>query len=275
MVNSQVKDTLIIFRVGPVYCCAPVDHVQGIIVPPQLTQPPGSTRSEPGIFHHQGSVIRVVDLRERFGVEEGDREAIGRLIITQLPTARIGYWVDAIGDVLPRPEQGWSELPPQVPREIFTQAFIHQDHITLLTDFERVRKLRSHHLAGHLKRIKQDRMTTEEERPSAPAPEKAVSYRPTLQDADENSTKPEDHSSSLSSRSTMPSKGEPVADTLSAEPASRSSALPTEPPGSPTTRHELPASAVGGGERSAEKRTDSACTGTTYHAPHSPPTEWR
>lgn len=161
MVDSQSTETLLIFRVGPVYCCAPVAPVQGIIVPPHLTRPPGSTRAEPGIFRYQGKVFRVFDLRERFGVAAEDRDRVGRFIITQIDTALLGFWVDAIGDVLPRPGQGWSDLPPQVPREVFSQAFIHQGRITLLTDFASVRKLRSGQLAVHLAQLKAEQGAAE------------------------------------------------------------------------------------------------------------------
>ncbi len=267
MNESRVKDTLLIFRVGPVYCCAPVNPVQSVIVPPNLTQPPGSSRAEPGIFHYHGSVIRVIDLRERFGVAEGDRDAVGRLIITQLNSSRIGYWVDAIGDVLPRPKQGWSELPPQVPREIFTRAFIYQDHITLLTDFERVRRLRSHHLAEHLERIKKDLTSNGEERSSTPIPKKAAPPARQAIPVEE-----------VPAKSTIQPQRPPDSPTVSPVAASSTGALSkaakdgADIPKKETTPHppvgrEQPTPSAPGNERLARKASSSSAKPSTTTAP--------
>lgn len=158
----QQTDALLIFRVGPVHCCAPTGPVEAIVVSPSLTHPPGISAAEPGIFRHNGRVVRVIDLRERFGIDKALRDPVGRVIIVDLETGRMGYRVDAIGDVLPVPAEGWSALPPQIPREVFTQALVIKGHITLLTDFERMRNLRS----GHLQ-IRIGRMGREREQPGA------------------------------------------------------------------------------------------------------------
>ncbi len=157
MAALQATGALLIFRVGPVYCCAPTAPVQAIIVPPKLTRVPGSSAAGPGIFRHGGRTVRVVELRERFGVEPGDRDAVGRMVIAALRDGYLGYWVDAIGDVIPMPAQGWSALPPQIPRDIFSRALIYKEQITLYTEFERIKDVHEEHLRAHMARLKQER----------------------------------------------------------------------------------------------------------------------
>lgn len=156
MAALQETGALLIFRVGPVQCCAPSAPVSGIVIPPKLTRMPGSRAAEPGIFRHGGHVVRVVDLRERFGIDADERDPVGRMVIVQLRDGQVGFWVDAIGDVVSMPTQGWSKLPPQIPREIFSRALIFKGQITLYTDFERIRGLHEEHLRAHIAQLKQE-----------------------------------------------------------------------------------------------------------------------
>jgi len=137
----QDNDALIRFRVGPVWCCAPSGPVRAVIVPPTLTRPPGVSAAEPGIFRHAGVLVRVNDLRVRFGVRPEARRP-GRLIIVALDDRHTGFWVDEILDVTPFPDGGWGPLPPLLPRGVFSRTLTVAEHIHLFAEFSRLDSLR-------------------------------------------------------------------------------------------------------------------------------------
>ncbi|HEB57726.1 MAG TPA: LysM peptidoglycan-binding domain-containing protein [Gammaproteobacteria bacterium] len=138
----QDNDALVRFRVGPVWCCAPSRPVRTIIVPPTLTRPPGTSAAEPGIFRHGDVLVRVNDLRERFGVRPEDRRP-GCLIVVNLGDHHTGFWVDEILDVSDFPGAGWGPLPPLLPRGIFSRTLNFGEHIHLFAEFSRLDGLRN------------------------------------------------------------------------------------------------------------------------------------
>lgn len=135
MENEQSAIALLLFRVGPVLCCAPADPVQTIIAPPKLTHPPGSSAARPGIFYHAEHVVSVNELRHRFGLAEADREQPGRLIITLQDEGFIAYWVDEIIEVIDTPQEGWSAPPTHLPRGVFSRTLLLNEKIYLCADF--------------------------------------------------------------------------------------------------------------------------------------------
>jgi len=135
MPNDQSAIALLLFRVGPVLCCAPADPVQTIIAPPKLTRPPGSNEAKPGIFYHANHVISVSELRHRFGVNEAGWEQPGRLIITLQDVAFTAYWVDEIIEVIDTPKEGWSEPSSHLPQGVFSKTLLLDEKIYLFADF--------------------------------------------------------------------------------------------------------------------------------------------
>lgn len=141
MATETDNASLLLYRVGPVLCCAPSLPVLAIITPPDLTRPPGTTPAAPGIFRHAGRIVRGIDLRIRFGVDEADRRHPGRTVVCDLATGSVGFWVDEIIEVIPRPEQGWGPLPALLPRGIFSRTLLLKKRIHLYAEFAALLRL--------------------------------------------------------------------------------------------------------------------------------------
>ena len=135
------NSSLLLFRVGPVLCCAPSLPIESIIPPPTLTHPPGTDRSNPGIFRHSGHIVSSWDLRYKFGVEQEHWTNPGRMIITEIDPGRIGFWVDEIIDVIEVPTRGWSALPSHLPKGIFSRTLILDNKIFLYAEFSQLYKI--------------------------------------------------------------------------------------------------------------------------------------
>lgn len=130
------QQSLLTFRVGSILCCAPSLPVKSIITPPKLTHPPDSNKSHPGIFKHGLSIVKVIDLRQKFGVEPSSTH--GNLIICLFEKESFAFWVDQIIDVFDFPSTGWSNLPPGIPRDVFSRSLIINKNIHLYTEFEKI-----------------------------------------------------------------------------------------------------------------------------------------
>jgi len=153
--NIINSNALLLYKVGPVLVCSPTLPVESITIPPNLNSLPGTNEAEPGMFKSMHGMVRVVDLRVRFGVDTADRKNPGRIIISEATGGYVGFWVDEIEDVISFPEKGWSQLPAHVPKEAFSRALICDEGIRLYTDLENLDKFKATgYLRAHIENIK-------------------------------------------------------------------------------------------------------------------------
>ncbi len=141
---AQLADNhaLLLYRVGPVLCCAPTAPVEGLIPPPPLTRPPGSSSTSPGIFRHDGHTVRLLEARELFGVEPDHRQRPGKVILCQFAGRHYGFLVDEIIDVIESPSSGWGRLSPSLTGGVFSRSLLLDERIHLYTELEKLQELR-------------------------------------------------------------------------------------------------------------------------------------
>lgn len=135
--DADDHNALLLFRVGPVCCCAPSRPVAAVVTPPPLHRPPGTDALHPGVFRHVSGLVRVLDLRIGFGTPAEDNAA-SRIIVADVAGAPTGFAVDEILDVLAWPKEGWGNLPPLVPRRLFRGTLEHGGRLYLYTEFARL-----------------------------------------------------------------------------------------------------------------------------------------
>ncbi len=200
MASLHDADALLIYEVGPVRCCAPTGPIEQIVLPPDLTHPPGSDAARPGIFRHGQHIVSVIDLRQRFGIEP-DRWQPGRLVITRLARGYTGFWVDRIVDVIRSPAEGWGGLPPHLPRDTFSRTLLYRAQIHLYTEFEQLPHL---HPAGFLRQYLAQLESAAE--PRAPETQTVSEHQPR---ASQTNTPP-GHKTTLPREPAAGSQTEPV-----------------------------------------------------------------
>ena len=142
MAQLADNNALLIYRIGPVLCCAPTLPIETLIPPPALTRPPGSSASQPGIFRHDGKLVRLTNLRQLFGVETQDRSQPGQIIICQLNDRYIGLLVDDVIDVITTPANGWGALSASLSGGVFSKSLLLEGRIHLYTEFEKLLQVR-------------------------------------------------------------------------------------------------------------------------------------
>ena len=111
--------------------CSPTMQVEAVILPPKITVPPGANVAEPGVFKSMHGIVRLVDLRVRFGVDENDRVTPGRIVVVAVEGGHAGFWVDEIEDVVGFPATGWLQVSSHIPKSVFTRMLMHKDNIRL------------------------------------------------------------------------------------------------------------------------------------------------
>ncbi len=152
--------SLLLYRVGPVLCCAPSLPVLTIIPPPAFTRTPGRRASSPGIFKYAEHIVQGSDLRYRFGVDEAEWADPGRMIVTDLTQGAYGFWVDEILAVIEKPADGWGRLPAHLPRGVFSRTLLLKGHIYLYADFQMLLNLPEHgYLRAYIETLLEEQKT--------------------------------------------------------------------------------------------------------------------
>ncbi len=153
--SIQDSNALLLYKVGPVHVCSSAMLVESVIVPPELNVLPGSDSSGPGIFKSIHGMVRVVDLRVRFGVDKSDFLDPGRIIVVNIDGGRVGFHVDEIEDVAGFPATGWKDVPAQIPREVFSRTLLKESLIRLYADFEALDRFKATgYLRKHIEQLK-------------------------------------------------------------------------------------------------------------------------
>jgi purine-binding chemotaxis protein CheW len=104
---DETKDEgeqVVVLRLGAQEFGVPIDSVQEIVrVPEQLTVVPQAPAFVEGVMNLRGTVLPVVDLRRRLGLESVERNEAHRVMVFVLDGIRTGFIVDAVAEVLRLP----------------------------------------------------------------------------------------------------------------------------------------------------------------------------
>ncbi len=139
MPDSTGDRKLLLFKAGPVACCTDGISVFRIIDPPEhLVRLPG-TSGHPLIFKLDNRLVRVVDVRALFGLDQQESANVqSKLIVAEVSGELTGFWVDQVSFMISVSQGQWSPLPSVVPRSLFDAAFRYEDQLILHVDFNRM-----------------------------------------------------------------------------------------------------------------------------------------
>jgi chemotaxis signal transduction protein/LysM repeat protein len=145
---------LLLFQVGPVKCSVFSNDILTIIPPPKQ-ETAGRTGRLPGIFRHNNRIVRVVDMRTKFGLSPSSPEH-GRLILAEIPKGIVAFWVDQIINVIDQEEGRWDILPATLPRDVFTRTFVLDEELILHTECARMEAMSpSAALTEHIEQLQE------------------------------------------------------------------------------------------------------------------------
>ncbi|MCD6377019.1 MAG: purine-binding chemotaxis protein CheW [Caldisericaceae bacterium] len=109
------KDKYLSFNLGNSEYAIPIHYVLEIIGLQPITRVPDVPNYVKGVINIRGKVIPVVDLRQRFGLEEQAYDDRTCIIIVRIEEMQVGLIVDTVNEVL-KIESQQIEPPPEVKR---------------------------------------------------------------------------------------------------------------------------------------------------------------
>lgn len=132
---------LVTFKLASEEFSVEILKVQEIIRLVELTRVPRAPKFVDGVINLRGTVIPVIDLRKRFGLDEVENTNDTRIIVVEIADKTIGFKVDAVSEVL-RLNSDTVEPPPSmvsgVDSEYIQGVGKLEDRLIILLDIERL-----------------------------------------------------------------------------------------------------------------------------------------
>lgn len=108
---------LVVFRLGQQEYAASIDDVQEITrVPEKLERVPKTPKFIEGLVNLRGTVLPVLDMRVRFGMEKLARSDRQRIIVLSLAGVQTGFIVDSVAEVV-RLQKSQIETAPNLSKD--------------------------------------------------------------------------------------------------------------------------------------------------------------
>jgi purine-binding chemotaxis protein CheW len=132
---------LVVFELANEHYGVDIAAVEGIIKMQNITRMPQSPDFVEGVTNLRGSVLPVIDLRKRFGLERQEATKDTRIVTVDMEGTKVGMVVDAVSEVLRVPEEAIEPPPPMVTSvdTSFIQGIAKMaDRLVILLDLGRV-----------------------------------------------------------------------------------------------------------------------------------------
>ncbi len=111
-IEDDEDQQLVVFRVDGEEYCLSVDAVQEIIrVPEHLIRVPKALDFVEGLVNLRGTVLPVIDLRSRLGLERSERDDLQRIVVVIIAGVRTGFVVDSVAEVIKLQQAVVQEAP--------------------------------------------------------------------------------------------------------------------------------------------------------------------
>lgn len=112
--RDQELIQLVTFSIGEEEFGVNILHVQEIIRTMEITNVPRAPEFVEGVINLRGKVIPIVDMRNRFGLEDKEHDKYTRIIVIEIDMIIVGFVVDAVSEVLRIPANSVQPPPPVV-----------------------------------------------------------------------------------------------------------------------------------------------------------------
>lgn len=136
-----MEHQLVVFELAKEFYGINIAVVESIIKMQSITQLPQTPAYIKGVTNLRGTVLPVIDLRIRFGLESQPDTRQTRVIIVTMGSIKVGLMVDGVSEVMRVSDESIEPLPPMVNsiNADFLKGIARlEDHLIILLDVERV-----------------------------------------------------------------------------------------------------------------------------------------
>ncbi len=130
--------TILVFHVGDMNFCVDTAQVVAVLEFKPLTPLPKMPEFMAGVCRWQGEVVTIIDLRVVFKLPPRPPGDSGCFITSRLQGEILGFWVDAVSDVIEAHHLPWQILPPACATSYMDRALTHEQRLIMLLDFARL-----------------------------------------------------------------------------------------------------------------------------------------
>lgn len=132
---------LVSFRLGNEEYGIEITRVQEIILLGEITRLPESPVFIKGLINLRNTVIPIVDLRLRFGMQEVEPTEETRIMVVSIGGKTVGFVVDGVNEVMRIPSDGIVPPPPTVTglgHDYLTGLVNSDNRLLIVLDIERI-----------------------------------------------------------------------------------------------------------------------------------------
>src|SRR5512132_2267440 len=112
--EKSMEHQLVVFELAKEFYGIDIAVVESIIKMQTITQLPQTHTFIMGVTNLRGTVLPVIDLRMRFGLETQADTRQTRIIIVTMGKVKVGVMVDAVSEVLRISEETIEPIPAMV-----------------------------------------------------------------------------------------------------------------------------------------------------------------
>ena len=132
---------VVVFQVADEHYAVDIGGVREILRLPEITRVPHSPTFVEGVINPRGTVIPVIDLHKRFGIEQRDSTNDTRVMVLNVGDALVGAIVDSVSEVMTFTEdqiEPVDKLSVTISAEYITGVAKMEDRLVILLDYESV-----------------------------------------------------------------------------------------------------------------------------------------
>jgi purine-binding chemotaxis protein CheW len=139
--EKKMEHQLVVFELANEFYGIDIAVVESIIKMQEITQLPQTPSYIKGVTNLRGTVLPVIDLRIRFGLDTQKDTKQTRVIIVTMGAVKVGLMVDGVSEVLRISDESIEPLPPMVNsiNSDFLKGIVRlEDRLIILLEVEKV-----------------------------------------------------------------------------------------------------------------------------------------
>ncbi len=132
---------VVVFQVADEHYAVDISGVREILRLPEITKVPHSPEFVDGVINPRGTVIPVIDLHKRFGIEERESTNDTRVMVLNVSDSLVGAIVDSVSEVMTFTDEQIEpvdRLSVTISAEYITGVAKMEDRLVILLDYEKV-----------------------------------------------------------------------------------------------------------------------------------------
>jgi purine-binding chemotaxis protein CheW len=136
-----MEHQLVVFELANEFYGINIAVVESIIKMQSITQLPQTPTYLKGVTNLRGTVLPVIDLRNRFGLDAQKDTRQTRIIIVTMGNIKVGMMVDGVSEVLRISDESVEPLPPMINsvNSVFLKGIARlEDRLIILLEVEKV-----------------------------------------------------------------------------------------------------------------------------------------